>query len=332
MFKYGVYGVHLFFVVSGFVIALTLYRCSSPVEFAVRRLARLWPSMALCSATTLLLIHVIPNHTFHVSPAGLIPSLTFIDPDLLNRLFRTKVFDWIDGAYWSLFVEVRFYCLAAFLFFYRRNRFPESAYLFGRIILAVSLLAAFLRLERLHSALNLFFVADYLPWFLIGIAFFLRENRIEERLRTGLFLVGFLSLLAKAALDRSYSAVGIAFLVPLIFLAASRISVANRILSHQWITGVGAASYSLYLLHQNLGTALIGWLGETLQFRGYPSVLLAVLTALLAAISARAIYTYWETPLNRFIVSRLKVKRPIARFGQPGRIDIMEEKAGPIAA
>ena len=60
LFRYGFYGVNLFFVVSGFVITLTLYKCSSPFEFGVRRIARLWPSMALCSLITLLLIRIIP--------------------------------------------------------------------------------------------------------------------------------------------------------------------------------------------------------------------------------------------------------------------------------
>jgi peptidoglycan/LPS O-acetylase OafA/YrhL len=306
LFQYGGYGVQLFFIVSGFVITMTLYRCASPVEFGVRRFARLWPAMALCSVLTLLLTRVIPNHSFHVSAMGLIPSVAFFDPDLLNKIFHTGRFEWIDRAYWSLFVEVRFYFLAALVYYCRKERFAANSYLFGRIILALSLVASLLHIQKLDAALSLFFISGYLPWFLIGIAFFLRENKIEERLRAGLFSVGVLSLLGNAALNRSYLEAGLAMGIPLLFLAASRVSVLNRILSRRLLTGVGAASYSLYLLHQNVGTALIGWLSEVLNFRGYASAILAVLTACVVIMMAKLIYAYWEVPMDRLIVGAWK--------------------------
>jgi peptidoglycan/LPS O-acetylase OafA/YrhL len=328
LFQYGGYGVQLFFIVSGFVIALTLYRCSSPLEFGIRRFARLWPAMALCSVLTLLLTRIIPNHSFHVSPLGLIPSLAFLEPSLLNKLFHTGKFDWIDGAYWSLFVEVRFYFLAALLYYWRRDRFAANAYLFSRMILALSLFGSLFRFHRLDAMLRLFFISDYLPWFLIGIAFFMLENKRDERLRAGLFSVGLLTLLANAVLNRSWLEAGLAVGIPLFVLAASRVSLLNRILSQRLLTGVGAASYSLYLLHQNIGTAFIGWLGNVLNFKGHSSAILAVLTALLVIIMAKLIYAYWERPMDRLIVttwqtrmSRRGAARPIGSVAGSQRED-----------
>src|SRR5215469_13528545 len=62
--KYGYYGVELFFAISGFVITLTLERCSSFYEFAVRRFARLWPAMPICSVLTYGALRAIPNAAF----------------------------------------------------------------------------------------------------------------------------------------------------------------------------------------------------------------------------------------------------------------------------
>jgi len=91
---------------------------------------------------------------------------------------------------------------------------------------------------------------------------------------------------------------------------------------------VGAASYSLYLLHQNLGIALIGWLGAFLNFSGRPSAVLAILTGLIAVVIAQLIYTYWESPLNQLIVGRVRAKPSACAHG----IGIPGEKASGMAA
>lgn len=78
-FKYGYFGVQLFFVISGFVIALTLNKCRNFTEFFVRRMARLWPTMLICSVLTFLVVTIFPV-TFTVHWSYFITSLTFIDP------------------------------------------------------------------------------------------------------------------------------------------------------------------------------------------------------------------------------------------------------------
>ena len=64
-FKYGFYGVQLFFSVSGFVIVMTLERSGGLIEFAVKRLARLWPTMWPVF--------------WRRNPQDFLPSLTFLD-------------------------------------------------------------------------------------------------------------------------------------------------------------------------------------------------------------------------------------------------------------
>src|SRR5690348_11798154 len=43
-FRFGEYGVHLFFVISGFVIIMTLDRSERPADFLVARFSRLYPA------------------------------------------------------------------------------------------------------------------------------------------------------------------------------------------------------------------------------------------------------------------------------------------------
>lgn len=47
VFKFGFLGVQLFFLISGFVIYMTLERCSSLSDFIFRRWLRLFPAMLI---------------------------------------------------------------------------------------------------------------------------------------------------------------------------------------------------------------------------------------------------------------------------------------------
>src|SRR5580698_9439812 len=58
-FQYGWLGVEFFFVISGFVILMTLERCRSVADFAVRRFARLWPPLFVAATLTTAVIALI---------------------------------------------------------------------------------------------------------------------------------------------------------------------------------------------------------------------------------------------------------------------------------
>ena len=68
MLDYGWAGVELFFVVSGFVICMTLERSSGLWDFFRRRLARLWPAMLVCASITMLVAQFGPDQ-WKVGPA-----------------------------------------------------------------------------------------------------------------------------------------------------------------------------------------------------------------------------------------------------------------------
>lgn len=47
LFKYTYLGVELFFMVSGFVISMTLLRTPTMRQFAIKRFIRLWPALVV---------------------------------------------------------------------------------------------------------------------------------------------------------------------------------------------------------------------------------------------------------------------------------------------
>ena len=83
LFKYGNLGVQLFFLISGFVILMSLEKTSSYLKFLKNRWIRLFPSMFVVS-----LIIFFTSSFFYERPLGipplksLLPGLVFINPSI----------------------------------------------------------------------------------------------------------------------------------------------------------------------------------------------------------------------------------------------------------
>ena len=102
-FKYGGYGVDLFFVISGFVILLTINKVKTPKEFIYKRFSRLYPTFWICVCITFFLVNASELNIYQRDLNELVVNLTMV-PDI----FGVKR---IDGAYWSLLPELFFYFL-----------------------------------------------------------------------------------------------------------------------------------------------------------------------------------------------------------------------------
>lgn len=299
-FQLGFYGVHLFFAISGFVIALSLERTSSIGEFMVRRFARLWPTMLLCSLVTYAVLSAWPRF-WPQSPINFIPSLTFVDAQIWNRVVPGLDAQWIDGAYWSLFVEVRFYALAAIIYFVKPEKFHKNFNIF--VSFAVILHGGLLLFGQPYWAdlVQMAFVANYLPWFLLGIAALHDLRGMPDKARhSGLLAVACVIWLTVAG-GNQLDLLALTLICIVLFLP-NRVPLLNSILASTYLTTIGATSYSLYLLHHNAGLTLIAVFSERLGWSGLQAIPIPFAVALAFLALSRLIFTTWENPLNRKIV------------------------------
>jgi peptidoglycan/LPS O-acetylase OafA/YrhL len=62
-FKYGITGVDLFFIISGFVIFMSINNVNSAKEFVVNRITRLYPTYWACVTTTYIASVIISHFT-----------------------------------------------------------------------------------------------------------------------------------------------------------------------------------------------------------------------------------------------------------------------------
>ncbi|WP_339665381.1 acyltransferase family protein, partial [Maribacter arcticus] len=93
----------LFFIISGFVIALSVSNKSVPYFFK-SRVVRLFSVYWLCAFITYMVTVFFGAPRFHATFGLFLFNLT-----LLQDFFHVER---LDGAYWTMLVELRFYTLA----------------------------------------------------------------------------------------------------------------------------------------------------------------------------------------------------------------------------
>lgn len=265
LIKFGYLGVQLFFILSGFVIFMTLERCSNPKTFLWRRWLRLFPAMLICS-----ILIFCTSEFFSERPAGnpnwvdLLPGLTFIDPHLFGKLTTISASS-LEGAFWSLYVEFKFYVLAAcFYFLFGAKR------LFALILscylcwLSSELLVGYVNdnIIKYLTSISANLAFKYFGWFAIGMAFYLSEsNRSVKWFVFGIALSIFCIITNYwiSPVEGEFIAL---LLIVLLFAAPMKFSKVRDILSHRALLFLGFVSYPLYLVHENIMISITIKLGH----------------------------------------------------------------------
>src|SRR5258706_5376979 len=60
---YGLYGVMLFFIISGYCMSPSIMACNTALGFLKKRLRRLWPTLLVCGLITAIIEYLIPIHS-----------------------------------------------------------------------------------------------------------------------------------------------------------------------------------------------------------------------------------------------------------------------------
>ena len=240
-FPYGHLGVQLFFVISGFVIFMTLERSKSPLDFVVSRLSRLFPTYwtAVLMSWGLLALMALP---------GFQPTWTQV---IANFSMAHELFgiDSIDGVYWSLGVELIFYVWMLLLWLtglLRRPALVFCCWVVGAMLARLGATATGIWIPHGISHVLLF---NWISWFALGIAAYLRYR--DGHVTRGTILLACLALASIA------TSVGELNLLPLamVFLGAVVLASMGKASVLDWtpLVWLGAISYPLYLVHDKIG-------------------------------------------------------------------------------
>lgn len=315
---FGAYGVQLFFMISGFVVSLTLEKCHGIAHFAIRRFARLWPMLWASLVLVGLVLLALPEGVFTLQPGQLLPSLTLAPPAFWSMLHVTAS-PYVDGVLWSLWVEVLFYGLAGVLYFWRPKRFLQNLTIAALLLTLVQALvqwrvgsetAGFVEVSyNLTSRLALAFpLAPHIWWFVFGAALF---THWRDGGRAGLKVAALavpMQLLASLWLAPwgGGNGLGLVALVAtlfLIFAATVLMPRAAKPLANRWPSLIGRSSYSLYLLHQAIGVTVVAAAARALGWNGTLAVMFSLLTIALITVLSIGTYRWIEQPAQGWILN-----------------------------
>ncbi len=272
---HGVYGVFLFFVVSGYCIMMTAERSNSRRQFLVRRFTRLQPAFVASVIITASVVGVLGL------PGREVSNLAAFQNMLWLPLVDPKI-GLVDGAYWSILVEVKFYIVFAMLYFIRPNLGLWMFIAFTALGAIIHFTGYGPTLEtpvtpfRGISGSYLFF--PFSLFFLVGMAarsagYAKQIAIVSACIVTMYFVWGWSSFFAWAAAVSVIGVVGVQ---------------CHRVRIWRPIVYVGIISYPLYLLHQNVGVAMI----REMNSWGITSPYLRIALATLAVTSLAAVVSW----------------------------------------
>jgi peptidoglycan/LPS O-acetylase OafA/YrhL len=282
-FAPGNYGVNLFFLISGFVIFMTLERTRTAMDFVVSRFSRLFPAYWVAMLLTAVVVYAIGMPDQHLPLHDLLLNFTMVQ-QILGA-------EHLDGSYWTLQVELFFY--AQMLLWFVLGLL-KRIHLIILLWLALAIGYGEAVMHHMHFSYlgRELLILRHIPFFALGILFYRLHTRPDE------------NRLNYAMIALSLAAIAIAYPIVYLWVGLGCCGIfllfVNGMLG--WMRGaffvfMGSISYSLYLLHQAIGFALI----HAMEQRGMPSLAACVATlAVVAALAALLTFTV-ERPAMRKI-------------------------------
>lgn len=258
--RYGYLGVHLFFIISGFVIFMSAER-ATPRGFLASRVARLYPAFWIAVPLTAVITWLGPRADLKATLPHVLVNLTMV-PHWFNVPF-------VDDVYWTLAVELQFYILiwlAVRLGVMDRIEWFIPGWLLLFVVDQI----------RPIYPLEVWACAKWAPFFVIGILSYRVRTKGGTPVRWALLAAA--ALMALFAVTRqairgipstgggvdSPWVIGLALLAFVGIFIAIALGKASLRRSF-WTVWAGLLTYPVYLLHEYNGYVLLNAVNDVVK-------------------------------------------------------------------
>lgn len=307
---YGWLGVYLFFLISGFVICMSCWGRDLR-DFFVSRVIRLYPAFWFAVSATAAFRYAWPgaNRPSHIS--DVLSNLTMFHEGMLVRS--------VDGVYWTLWVELRFYLIFAVFVVWRGVTYRRV------VVFCVGWTALSAMAQAMHqNALTHLVMPRTSAFFVAGIAMFLMYRVGRTMLLWGIVGVSWLIAQhhlvglhagAERVLGRDMPWWPSLLIVTGFFAIMAAISCGRLSgVQWRWLTTAGLLTYPLYLIHEVIGWEIIRVLRDDVD----PGVLVGVLIPGMMCV-AWSMHHLIEKPLSGWLRTGLTKAMDDMPRASPGR-------------
>ncbi|MFI1359658.1 acyltransferase family protein [Streptomyces sp. NPDC020898] len=284
---YGWIGVEIFFVISGFVICMSCWG-RTPKQFFTSRVIRLYPAYWFAIIFTTAALIALPGVWERHPTREVLLNFTMLQSG-------SGVSN-VDGVYWTLWSELRFYLL--FMAVVVTGLTYRKVVVFCCLWGAAAMIAPAAGFRPATLIIN----PEGAWYFIAGLALYLMHRFGQDLLLWGIlamsWLMGQMELGHRIdTVERVSSWRGsvLIFTVFLLVMVAIALGYTDRI-RWKWLVTAGALTYPFYLTHYLVGTTIINRLRDTMDAR---LLVISVIAGFL--VLSWLIHKFVEAPLARLL-------------------------------
>jgi len=244
--KYGGYGVELFFILSGFVIFYSVEKKTSLVSFFYSRFFRLFPVYWSAMLVTSIFIA-----SFGLIDRDVTLYQFFVNLTMFQEFFRVEN---IDGVYWTLAVELSFYFVIGLLLLLKL--IPKIVTIINIWLIIYMLIKSIIYYSG-HNPLPsyILILIDYSLLFCLGVIF----NKLHSKKE-----YFYMSNIVFISLVYFFIATTSGGILSILIISIFYLFIVDKLnlLIVKPLLFLGAISYPLYLIHQNIGYIILNNMNE----------------------------------------------------------------------
>jgi peptidoglycan/LPS O-acetylase OafA/YrhL len=305
-FKLGTTGVDLFFMISGFVILMSLNKIKRSADFIINRASRLYPTYWASVSFTFVLLAA-----YSIYKTGFLSKMLMTDylGNLTMFQFYMNISD-LDGPYWTMIIEMLFYIVMLFLFHFRILRYLDPIFMILSLLAVIGALF-FDNLDWVNAIIYWVPLLQFLPLFFAGTVFYNiytnPANRFKNYTIVVFCLISQILLFQHAGRSNGFIRYPEYVVMLALFFGIFTLFVNNKLkfIVNRTTLFLGKISFALYLIHQCISlNFIIPVLTKKLHFNFWVA---AVLVALPIVILIASFITFYiEVPFGKKMKAKLR--------------------------